>query len=335
MKKKLLALLLCLLLSASTLPACSDGRPIKGTDKELTVVGTVSGFEVLYEELLCVTQLYRDQLEATYGEGIWDDPTTAEEHRAELEELVARNITANYAVLSLCREVQIDYENSTIQDAVDEYIDELADELGGRSAYKEALAEQGLTDHFLRFTVAVDYCQNELYYVYTQDLGLIESSEDAIYDIIMSGEFVRTLHVYIQNDEGDDVEANRAKAADVKAQLDAGADIKKLIGSSVNEDLSLTTTDGYYFTRGEMVAAYEEAAFSLEVGGISDVVETYGGFYIIQRLELEPQYVLTHLSSLATQYQYAQLNSFIDERQSELQIEYNDYGASLDLTTLS
>lgn len=333
--KKILALLLCLALLTPALLSCSAGRAIKGTREELTVVGTVSGFEVLYEELLYVTQLYRDQLENTYGKGIWDDPDTAEAHREELEALVERNITANYAVLSLCREVQIDYENSAIQDAVDEYIDELVDELGGRSAYKDELAARGLTDHFLRFTVAVDYCQNELYYVYTQDLGLIESSEDAIYDIIMSGEFVRTLHVYIQNDEGDDVEANRAKAYDVKAQLDAGTDIKKLIGSSVNEDLSLTTTDGYYFTHGEMLEAYEQAAFSTEIGGISDVIETWGGFYVLQRLELEPQYVMTHLSSLALQYQYAQLNSFIDERQGELHIEYNDTGAALDLTKIS
>lgn len=333
--KRITAFLLCLALLSAALCSCSAGRPIKGTDRELAVVGTIGGFDVLYEELLCVTQLYRDQLERQYGEGIWDDPTTAEAHRAELEELVGRNITANYAVLSLCAEVQVFHDDKTIEEAVEKYIDELVDELGGRAAYKEALAAQGLTDHFLRFTVAVDYCQNELYYVYTQDLGLIERSEDAIYDIIMSGEFVRTLHVYIQNDEGDDVEANRRAAEDVKAQLDAGADIKQLIGSTVNEDLSLTTTDGYYFTHGEMVSVYEDAAFGLDIGGVSDVIETSGGFYVLQRLELEPQYVLTHLSDLALQYQYAQLNAYIDERQGELSMEYNDYGASLDLTKIS
>lgn len=333
--KRILTLLLCLALLAPALLSCSAGRPIRGTDEELAVVGTIDGFDVLYEELLYVTKLFRSSLEATYGKGIWDDPATAEKHRAELESLVERNITANYSVLSLCREVQIDHENSTIQDAVEKYVDELVDEVGGRSEYKSALAAQGLTDHFLRFTVAVDYCQNELYYVYTQDLGLIETSEDAIYDIIMSGEFVRTLHVYIGNDEGDDVEANRAKAHEVKTLLDTGTDIKKLIGSSINEDLSLTTTDGYYFTRGEMVEAYENAAFSLEVGGISDVVETQGGFYVIQRLELDTQYVMMHLSELVTQYQYAKLNAFIDERQSELELVYNAYGASLDLTKIS
>lgn len=333
--KKTIALILVAVMALAIFTSCSEGRPIKGTREELTVVGSIAGHDVLYEELLCVTKLYRKQLEAKYGEGIWDNADTAAAHRAELEELVTRNITANYAVLSLCDEVSIDPENKTIQDAVTNYVNNFVSQLGGRSEYKAALAEQGVTDHFLRFTVAVDYCQNELYYVYTQDLGLIETSEDKIYDIIMSGEFVRTLHVYIGNDAGDDVEANRRRAEEVKARLDAGEDIKKLIGSSYNEDFNLTTTDGYYFTHGEMVKAYEDAAFALNVGGISDIVETGDGFYIIQRLGLDSQYVLSHLAELVTQYQYARLNSYIDERQSELTMEYNDYGASLDLTKIS
>lgn len=333
--KKITVCLVCLILTLTALTSCSAGRPIKGTKQQLTVVGSVAGHEVLYEELLCVTQLYRSQLESKYGKGIWDDPTTAAEHRAELEELVNRNITANYAVLSLCDEVAIRTDNETIQAAVEKYVDELVETLGGRSEYKAALAEQGLTDHFLRFTVAVDYCQNELYYVYTQDLGLIETDEEKIYDYIMDGNFVRTIHVFVGNDEGDDPAANLSLAQKAHDQIVSGTDIKTLIGSSVNEDFNLTTTDGYYFTRGEMVPQYEEAAFSLKVGEVSDVVETAAGYYVIQRLELEPQYVLTHLTELTQQYQYAELNAYIDERQGEIKIEYNDYGASLDLTAIN
>ncbi len=332
---RLTSLLLALTFFTVIFAGCSASRPVKSTDEELAVIGQVGNFDVLYEELRYVTMNYKSQFEARYGEGIWDNEETAEKYRAELEETVLRNITVNYAVLSLCAEVGISIENETIQSAVKDYFDSLVDEIGGRSDYRKSLEEHYATDHFMRFTIGVDYCQNELFYVYTEDLGLIEKSEDKIYDIIMAGDFVRTLHVYIQNDAGDDVEANRKKAGEVRSQLLAGTEIKTLIGSSVNEDFSLTSTNGYYFTKGEMIKAYEDAAFSLGVGEISEVIETDSGFYVIERLALEPAYLLANLSDLAEQYQYARLNEFIDAEQEKLTLTLNDYGKSIDLTKIN
>ncbi len=326
--------ILCTIFFLAGLFGCSASRPIKGTEEELAVVGKVAGFDVLYEELRFVTVNYKNYLKEKYGEDIWDSAESAEKYRAELEELVYRNLTANYAVLSLCAEVGISIEEKEIQKAVQEQLDELVDELGSRKAYKEYLSENCLTDHFVRFTLGVDICYSELYYVYVYDLGLIEYDEDKLYDFIMDGNFVRTLHVYIQNDSGDDIEENRKKANQVREQLLAGADIKSIIGSSVNEDFYLTTTNGYYFTRGEMIKTYEEAAFSLEIGGVSEVIETATGFYVIQRFELDPQYVLTNLAQLVKNYQYAKLNAYVDERQGELEFVPNEYGRSIDLTAI-
>lgn len=332
---KIAAFMLCVVMLALSLVSCSAGRPIKASEQDLTVVGKVGDFDVLYEELRYVTLFYKLQLEDKYGEGIWDDAATAQKYSEELYELVTRNITANYAVLSLCAEVGITTDAKEIQESVTNYINEMAEELGGRSEYKKQLKAENATDHFLRFTIAVDYCQNELYYSYTQDLGLIETDFEKIYDYIMADNFVRTIHVYIQNDKDDDIEKNRAAAEDVVEQIKNGESINKLIGSSVNEDFDLTTTDGYYFGRGEMLQSYEDAAFALDINEVSDVVETPTGFYVIKRLPLESSYVMQHLTTLMDQYQYSELNKYIDERQAQLSIEFNDYGKGLDLTAIN
>ena len=38
------------------------------------------------------------------------------------------------------------------------------------------------------------------------------------------------------------------------------------IGSALNDDLSMVSKDGYYFTRGEMDEIYEQNTFCLQVG---------------------------------------------------------------------
>jgi hypothetical protein len=323
-------LALCLLCS---LVSCNKARPIRSSKEELTPVGTVAGHEVLYEELRYLTLKYREAMAMTYGETIWDTAESRELYRAELEKAVMDNITSNYAVLALCDEVQIKHTEKAIEEAVQKYVQETVDQLGGMKVYREQMESEFLTDHFFRFSLAVSFCETELMYVYTDDLGLIERDEDKIYDMIMGGDFARTLHIYIENNPGDDVEKNRALAQDIRRQIDEGEKFNTLIGRH-SEDFYMTTTNGYYFTHGEMVKEYEDAAFALEIGAISDVIETADGFYIIQRLEPQTEYVLSNLSTLIDQYQYAMLYNMIDEKQTELSLIWNDYGKTLDLTTL-
>ena len=61
--------------------------------KNRKAVATSGEYEIPYEQLRFVTMTYKMELDARYGDGndengtIWDDAETAEEHRAELEEL--------------------------------------------------------------------------------------------------------------------------------------------------------------------------------------------------------------------------------------------------------
>lgn len=338
---RLLSLLLACLLLTALLSSCRSA-PIKSSEEATQSVGNVGGYEVPYEELYFLASSYKLSLESRYGEYSSLTEAQAREFEDELRRTVYSNITANYAILTLCADSGLTPDAET-DERVQSYIDSLieSDFDGSRGDYKKWLKEYGLTDNYLRFTARVDLLYSDLMTKYLAD-GVI-SDDDAYISDKIENEFVRTWHIMIANDAGDDISANRAKAEEALAKLrDGSADMYTLIGSSYNEDFTLTTLDGYYFTRGSMDESYENAAFSLDINGISDVVEGYGEnasgdrvscFYIIQRLELDEDYVNLNFQTLKKAYQDAVMSSMLESTKSDLEFIPNEFGASLALST--
>ena len=95
-------------------------------------------------------------------------------------------------------------------------------------------------------------------------------------------EQVRASHILL-NIEGKDEAAVRAKAEDLRKQLDAGADFAALAKAN-SQDVASAARGGDldFFARGRMVPEFEAVAFSLPVGQLSDVVRSQFGFHIIK-----------------------------------------------------
>lgn len=326
------ALFLAAVLLLLALVGCSSSKR-----QEQKVIGTCAGFDVLYEELRYLTLTYKDLFAATYGKDIWDTPESAEQYRAELEETVWRMMLSNYAVISACAAYggvpTEDIEADAIVDAVDKQIDEMIEAYGGKDSFRAALKESYMTENFLRFTLSVAQLENELYYVLTQDLNLIEDDADAFMDWLEGGNSVYVQHIFIRNDAGDDIEANRSTAEDIRQQLQNGADISEFVGTAVNEDLQ--NVSPYYIVRDVYTEQMESAAFSLtHVGDVSDVIDSGDGFYVMVRMQDDTATLLAKVSSLLTSYQWARVEAIVEEHKADLSIELNDYGKSIDLLAI-
>ncbi len=78
-------------------------------------------------------------------------------------------------------------------------------------------------------------------------------------------------------------EEAQAKIVEIEKQLQDGADLAAL--AREHSDCGSAASDGDLgtFGRGQMVKPFEDAAFGLEVGGMSGVVETPFGYHIIRR----------------------------------------------------
>lgn len=73
--------------------------------------------------------------------------------------------------------------------------------------------------------------------------------------------------------------------AALKDELDGGGDFAQLAATHSDCPSSAQGGDLGSFARGMMVEEFENAAFALDVGGVSDIVETPFGYHLIHRTE--------------------------------------------------
>lgn len=102
-------------------------------------------------------------------------------------------------------------------------------------------------------------------------------------------EQVRASHILLKT-EGKDEAAVKARADALLARVKGGADFAALARRESEDEMSNTKGgDLDFFGRGRMVPEFENAAFALQVGQVSDVVKSSFGFHIIKLTDRRPE----------------------------------------------
>ena len=299
----LLSLLLC---------SCSQYKQIEPSEQDMRVVGDVQGKQVYLDELRFAAYTCYAELVAQYGEDAFKGED-AEKYFGMLCEAVYSSITADYAVLLLCEEALIGLGESAVTESVDQKMQSLVDELGGMGKYKKYLKENHLSDRYLRRSTEISLLQNELMYVYTDDLSLIENNDEKIYDIIKD-EFIVVRHIFVSDRDAD-------KIALADAELNAGADFAAVM-QQYNQDTQMSAS-GEFILHGYASEKYESVAFSLKVGERSRPIQDSGGYYIIERREMSISDLMLKFDYLKQLWQTHEFYAMIDAKQAELTFNPN------------
>ncbi len=184
---------------------------------------------------------------------------------------------------------------------VKETMAQIEEQAGGRAKLDEALAQRGMTYEMLAASVA----ESDLVQVFietTIDPGVAVSPEEvaAYYsehpEMFQRPEQVHARHILMPTG-ADATEATRAEAL-AKAQ----AARKRALAGEDFATLAIEVSEGPsapkggdlgFLARQQMVAPFADVAFALEVGGISEVVETQFGYHVIKVDEKRPAATMT------------------------------------------
>jgi len=143
-------------------------------------------------------------------------------------------------------------------------VDSVIKELGGKTTFEQGLVQRGMTyDEFVQEQ---------------RDQLLANALRDKVTaDISRKAEQIHARHILV--DKAED-------AQKVLARLKAGEDFAR-IAKEVSLDIGSAESGGDlgWFPRGSMVPEFEEVAFKLQKGQVSDVVKSPFGYHIIQLIE--------------------------------------------------
>lgn len=270
-----------------------------------TALLTVNGVEVSAEEYLYwlgnMTAYYEMMYTYTGGGVLNLDDELSEglTWGEQLKEIAYQNSV----LLAITPEAAAQYGVTLSEDDLAELINQRENNIqnaGGKEQYAYQLQAMGINDRAAFRLDQVSALFNSLQEVYVEKAlhgdgaEAITAQEMAAY--LEENGILRAKHILLltkdmeTGEEYDDATKaqQRAKAEDILSQLRADPTKFDALMNEHSEDTGLTTyPDGYLFGEGDMVAAFENGTKALEVGEISDIIESEFGYHIILRLDAD------------------------------------------------
>jgi peptidyl-prolyl cis-trans isomerase C len=211
-------------------------------------------------------------------------------------------------------------------------IKEMQGQFPSEAEFQKALAARNMTPEQFRADTKVDMMIGKMLETEVAGTDVANDTEAKDFyaknpDKFMQGESVRASHILIMaNEKSTEAEkkAARTKIDGVLKRAKAGEDFAALAKEHSQDGSAQQGGDLNFFRRGQMVPPFEQAAFSLKPGEISDVVETQFGYHIIKVTERKDAAAVPfeQVSARIVQFLKQQrANAFIEAAKKKARIE--------------
>ena len=321
--KKLFTLVLCLMMTVSLVGCSSKNEP----------VATVNGTDITlgnYEKLLA---LNKSSMEAYYGSDIWSQEIEeGKTYEDMVKEMVIETMIASEIIYQQAQKDKVAPTDEEVQEQIDIFNESIKDD----TEYQKSLKKMGINEEFLKYQFARDLSNVNLEEKFGKEVEISEDEMKKYYEENKDDFYVDTVtasHILIKtiDDDGNELSDEKKKEAKKTAEealkkVKAGEDFAT-IAKEYSEDTSASSGGELgTFGRGQMVTAFEDAAFGMKVGEISDIVETEYGYHIIKvtdKVDKQETYdeVKDEIKSILTNEKY---DEYLEKLKTDSTIEQKE-----------
>ena len=256
------------------------------------------------------------------------DPTSVPAVTDPQYVVLQQNITDSLVVLKLLD--QYGAKNGftvTAKELSDEY-DKLVKSYASEAAFEQDLIDRKIDRSFLDEQIRSQLLRDKINTKVTEKIVVSDAETQKYYEdnkdtLFKVPDQVRVSHILIQFNVAsgapvtDAIKAEaRKKIDDVASQLKNGADFAEM-AKKYSEDTASAPNGGDIglISKGATVPEFENVAFALEIGKVSDVIETTYGYHILKVTEKKASYVQTYDEVKDTAKSYLLSNKQMEEWQ--------------------
>ena len=190
------------------------------------------------------------------------------------------------------------------EEEIDEQINKIIENYPSESDFEEDLAGKNIGRDFLISEIRNQILRTKIFDLVTNDISISSEEIENYYNenkeiLFKVPESIKVSHILARfsSEGGTEVsEKDRKEALDkinhIKEQLDEG-ELFEEVAKEYSDDESSAENGGDlgYISRGQTIEEFENAAFLLDAGEVSEVIETVYGFHIIKATDYKEEYI--------------------------------------------
>jgi len=186
--------------------------------------------------------------------------------------------------------------------AVDEEISKWKKQFSDEEQFKTIIASMNISEEDLKAQMkqrmsVQEFLDKKLEQKISVSDKEVKEYYDSHPDDFKQPEQVKASHILVKVDPKADEAAKagaRKKLEDIENKVKKGEDFAAIAKSSSDCPSKDNGGDLGYFSRGQMVKPFEDAAFALKTGEVSKIVETQFGFHLIKAVDKKADKTLSY-----------------------------------------